>query len=104
MSGRSPLSGPLGLIIGFSLWGLSFVLLYAAHGYSCAAGLDGTRWLLAGVWLLSLGAGAALILAFLRRRKRGDRRFLPRLGLALAIAAFGAMLWTGLPVTLLGTC
>jgi len=106
MKDRTPLSGPLALIAGFSLWALAFVLLYAGHGYSCAAGFDGVRWLLASLWLILLAAGAALILAFFRKRARGpnDTAFLRRLGLILAVAALGAMLWTGMPVVLLEPC
>ncbi len=106
MRDRAPFSGPLALIVGFSLWALAFVALYAAHGFSCAAGFNGVRWILAGLWLILLAAGGGLVFAFLRKRVQEpkDAAFLRRLGLILAIAALGAMLWTGIPTVLLETC
>ena len=106
MRRQTPFSGPLALIAGFSLWALAFVVLYAAHGYSCAVGFNGARWVLTGVWLILLAAGGGLVFAFLRKPAQGssDTAFLRRLGLALAVAALGAMLWTGMPVALLQPC
>lgn len=45
-----------GLVAGFSLWALAFLLLYGAHGLACAAGAGAGRWdtlaraLLVAVW------------------------------------------------------
>lgn len=99
----------LGLVAGFAIWSLAFVLLYGWHGFACAQGLaPGTaRAGLVLLFLLHMLAHAGLILWFLARWRRAAEaplRFLRLASLVLAVGALGTTLWTGLPALLLRTC
>ncbi|WP_126171989.1 hypothetical protein [Altericroceibacterium xinjiangense] len=102
----------LGLVAGFGLWSLTFLLLYGGHGLACGLGArpeDGaalTRILLLAVWIAMLAAHGALIVWFVRRlRAASDTlRFVRRASVVLAVAALVATFWTGLPVAALEIC
>jgi len=103
----------LGLVAGFAVWSLGFVLLYGAHGLACSLGVrpgagDGAaRAVLAGLFALLLAANLWLVLRLRRRLRQapgGPVRFVRLASLALATAAAGASLWTGFPVLTLGIC
>jgi len=93
---------------GLLLWAVSFSLLYALQGMSCALGWDMillpigsvSRWLLGIVWLAFLALSGWLI-----RCAMGTPRGLERkLALSSAIIGFAAILITGSPVLLTSTC
>ena len=103
----------LGLVAPFLLWGLGFVLLYAAHGLACGIGVrpghyDGlTRLVLAGLLAALLAAHGWMTWRYWQRLRTGaggGAAFLRRCALALSIAALGTTLWTGTPVLFLRIC
>jgi hypothetical protein len=101
-----------GLVAGFALWSLAFVVLYGGHGFACSidvrpgAGASLARWLLIGAWAALIVAHLALVAWFARRLRgaEGSVLFVRRVSLVLAVAALGATLWTGLPVATLSLC
>ena len=99
----------LGLVAGFGLWSLAFLLLYGGHGAFCGTGAaseGATRTVLIGTWVAVLAAEAALIVWFARRLRSATeaQRFVRLASLILAVAAFGATVWTGVPVLTLRIC
>ena len=93
---------------GLLLWAVSFSLLYALQGISCALGWDMialpmgslSRWALTVVWLIFLTLSGWLV-----RRAMGVQKGLERkLALSSAIIGFAAILITGSPVLLMSTC
>jgi hypothetical protein len=103
----------LGLVAGFAIWSLVFVVLYGAHGLAC--GRDGevaipaglTRAALILLYFAGLGAQAALVFWFrarLRTAGGAPLRFLRRASFLLAAGALVATAWTGLPVLTTSIC
>ena len=93
---------------GLLLWAVSFSLLYALQGMSCAMGWDRitlpmgnlSRWVLTIIWLILLTFSAWLI-----HRAMGATKGLERkLALSSAITGFVAILITGSPVLITSTC
>lgn len=104
---------PLGLVAGFALWSLAFVVLYGGHGFACGVGVrpghyDGVaRAALGLVLLLFVAAHVWLAWWFWRRLERaGERtiRFLRLASLTLAIGALITTVWTLFPVVALTLC
>lgn len=107
MSSRPSNREAAGLVAGFALWSLAFVLLYGAHGTICAyAEGAGFRAVLVAIWIALIVAHAGLIAWFVRRLNSAptELRFIQLVSLILAIAALGATVWTGLPVISLKMC
>ena len=109
MTDRPPDRESAALVAGFGLWSLSFALLYGAHGTICSVGVDsgfGARAILIGLWVLMLAAHVALIAWFAGRLRTATTasRFVRFAALVLSIAAFGATIWTGLPLVALQVC
>ena len=103
----------LGLVNPFLLWGLGFVLLYAAHGLACDIGVrpghyDGlTRLVLAGMLAVLVAAHVWLSFRYWQRLKMGGNeplRFLRLAAFVVSVAALGTSLWTGTPVLYLSIC
>lgn len=99
----------LGLVAGFAIWSLAFVLLYGALGLACSLGLAAaaTRMALIALLVAHLAALTWLAGRLLRRLRAAEAkplRVVRSVSLALAIAAAGATLWIGLPVTMLAIC
>ncbi len=101
----------LGLIAGFGLWSLAFVVMYGIHGYACgpsaAPGHAIVRVALVASLGAFLGAHAWLVWWFARRWKQSEEgpvRFIRFASLVLAIAAAATTLWTGIPVLTLSIC
>ena len=101
------------LLGGLTLWGLGFSLLYALHGYGCAAGwgrqpVAGPVTMLGGAliasWLLLIGMAAALALWQQRDRKADEDRLLCRVGLVGAWAGLAGIILLGAPVVLPARC
>jgi hypothetical protein len=99
-----------GLVAGFALWSLAFVLLYGGHGLICSAALpigeSSARALLLSAWALMIAGHVALIVWFVRRLRAAETsvRFVRMASLVLAIAALGATVWTGIPLIGLTIC
>lgn len=95
-----------GLVAGFALWSLAFLLLYGGHGALCAVGAGGARALLLSIWAGILLAHIGLILWFAKRWRVSpdELRFVRMASLILAIAAMAATVWTGLPIATLTLC
>lgn len=101
---------PLGLVAGFLLWGLAFVVLYGGHGFACGVGVapgnqDGTtRIALVAAFLGFVVAHAALAWWFWKRLRGAQEpplRFVRFASFILALAALVATLWTlGAPLFL----
>lgn len=109
MSGQPPDREAAALVAGFALWSLAFVLLYGAHGTICSVGASsglGPRAILIILWALMLAAHVALIAFFAARLRKASMlsRFVRLAALVLSIAAFGATIWTGIPVISLQVC
>lgn len=108
MNGRGAIEAA-GLVAGFGIWSLAFVLLYGWHGFACAQGLAPAvartgLFLLFGLHLM---AHAALIWWFHARWSRPadpPLRFVRLASLVLAIGAMGTTLGTGLPALVLRLC
>lgn len=103
----------LGLVAGFGIWSLGFVLLYGAHGLACGLGVrpgegDGiTRAALILIYAAHIAAHLGLIRWFDRRRRKADPgpvRLIRTAALTLAVASLGATIWTGFPVLTLSIC
>jgi hypothetical protein len=103
----------LRLSLPLTLWLITFSAVYGLHGLICA----GNWGALPGLGSLTLGrtvflaAAAAAILTqgamiFLLFGSRfgGASAFLRQTGLALAVIALVATVWTVIPITLLPTC
>lgn len=107
MSSRPSNREAAGLVAGFALWSLAFVVLYGAHGAICAyVEGAGFRAVLVAIWITLLVAHAGLIAWFVRRLKSAptELRFVRVVSLVLSIAALGATAWTGLPAISLEMC
>lgn len=112
MSGRAPI---LWLIVGFGVWSLAFVALYALQAVGCAAGwnlvrigpTDLHRIVLIAAFVLSLaGIGVVLVLQY-RRREFGNEpatRFLHGAGIAASLSAALVSVLVFSPVLGLSTC
>ena len=72
---------PWRALLGPGLWALAFAAIYAAHGLGCALGWPARELgigslhsvVLVALWLLALGAAAAILRAMPRGRDRGAR-------------------------------
>jgi hypothetical protein len=119
VSGLAPFVGALG---GLIVWAAHFGLVYVANAIACERDLAGRTVLgLPLVPVLVLGASALALLVLgviasgaerrLRRSPAGEpgeeddeRRFLARLGLAVALVAALAILWQSVPALILRPC
>jgi hypothetical protein len=93
------------------LWALHFAFCYVVVAVGCTAvgrGADAApgdlRLALVAATVLALALGMWLLLRACRASLAGAGDLLPRVRLACAALAFVAMLWTGLPLTLLPVC
>lgn len=101
--------GLAGMIAGFVVWSVAFVILYGVHGVGCAYGWDTVtvgptnlqRLVQVALWLAFLPplAGLALWLRQQRRRAAGDaaRRWVALVGETTAWAGLAATLITFAP-------
>jgi hypothetical protein len=103
---------------GVLIWAAYFLATYGAVGVSCARKFDDAR--LFGIPLLPLGIGAAtvmalaataaMVMATLRRYGSGRRAsdstgsFVHFTAMVLALLAFVAIVWNGIPALLLHDC
>jgi hypothetical protein len=103
----------LGLVAGFLLWGLAFVVLYGGHGFACGVGVrpghyDGvTRIALGATFLTFVAAHAALAWWLWKRLRRAGEpplRFVRFASFVLAVAALVTTVWTLFPVLALSIC
>lgn len=98
---------PLRALIGPMIWAAAFAVIYAVHGYGCAVGWpdraapigDLHRFTLVILWLIALGAAAAVCLAASPRPGTEGRivRIADRIGLVATLA-------TLFPVIGVSTC
>lgn len=105
----------VGLIAGYLVWSLCFVVLYSLLSVGCEAGWHHYRllginllsWLLVLAWLLHVAAAAWLVW----RVKSSDPeqlerngRFMRRVTLLLHVTALAGTIWIGIPVLGLPPC
>lgn len=107
---RGPANGEAaGLVAGFGIWALAFLLLYGSHGAICSAdmlGPAGARTTLIAIWIMAILAQGGLAIWFFRRLRAAPEplRFIRLASLILSVAAIGATVWTGLPAISLKAC
>ena len=103
----------LGLVAGFGLWSLAFVVLYGGHGLACGVGVrpghydDLTRAILTVTFAAFIAAHVGLawwLWHRFRSAPEGPVRLVRLVSLVLALAALGATAWTLFPVTVLTIC
>lgn len=88
-------------LYGPSLWAVVFTVIYALHGWGCAADWpEGPhRASMVVLWVLGLGAGAGLL--FVLPRRGGVQGLLPHAG---AVIGLGATAFTLFPVLFATSC
>lgn len=119
-----PLASPLFLLaVGFTVWAVAFVLIYASQSFGCAFAWDEVplggvltlqRAQLAALFLLATAASALATWGLRpRRTDAGDdgsreppppAAFLRSVGFAAALAALAATIATFLPTLILTAC
>lgn len=112
---RIPAAHILWLVAGFTVWSSGFVLVYGVHALGCRAGWTGMeigpmtvqRAVLLAIWATHIAAGLALFaplnaLAGSWTGPAGD--FLRRAAILVTLAAAGASVWTGAPLSFLAAC
>jgi hypothetical protein len=103
---------------GVLIWTAYFLATYGAVGVGCARNLGAAR--LFGIPLLPLGVGAATVVALAataammvaawrrygRKQRASDstRSFVAFTAMVLAVLAFVAIVWNGIPALLLHDC
>jgi hypothetical protein len=104
------------LVMGYALWSIAFVALYAGHGLSCEAdaidraalGVSLPTWIIGSIWLFLI-IGTSVFAAWVERTYQvptdePPRSFIHAVTLAIAASASLATLWIGLPVLLVSPC
>lgn len=96
-----PLTDLLLIFAGPVIWFAHFSFIYGAQTLSCLGPDADTRllWAYAIATLVALAA-----LGFLATTNMRHTGFLPRAGLALALLAIPAVIWTAIPALLLPAC
>lgn len=97
---------------GLILWAAGFSLLYALHGFGCAAGWQavslgpatGLGLVLIAAWTALLAAAFALSVALFRGAGRKGPPFAETIARASAIAGSAGLLLMGAPVLLPAHC
>lgn len=105
------------LVFGYVIWSLALVFLYAGHAISCessdawraAAGTGTPQWVMGLFWVVHIIASGAFALWIWRGYRvfgagEPPRSFLHGVTLGLALSAFIATVWIGLPVLLVSAC
>ncbi|MGU9982249.1 hypothetical protein ACJ4V0_19625 [Phreatobacter sp. HK31-P] len=100
------------VLAGLLIWTIGFSVLYALHGFGCAAGwgaipvgpLTALSATLIATWLLFVGLGLAWAIILYRSDGMMDSGFLRTIGLVSALAGLGGLVFTGAPVLLPAHC
>lgn len=96
-----PLTDMLLIFAGPVIWFAHFSFIYGAQTLSCLGPNADTRLILSYALATLLTLAALGVFAAINMRKTG---FLPRAGLALALLAIPAVIWTAIPALLLPAC
>lgn len=99
------------IVVGFALWSVAFVALYAVNAIGCAFGWPTIvqRWVVIGLALLCSGAAlgvAAWSIGHWRRAARADRPApsLAKIGALASSAALAATVFVSAPSLFVSMC
>lgn len=92
-------------LIGFIIWAVAFIALYALQGLGCAWGWPEAmhRGVLLAAWISTL-ALLGLVLAWQVRRPPGAEKLNRRVGISLTVVATAATVVTYFPVIFASLC